>query len=1375
MVSASGVAGECTWKLSGGVLTISGSGALSGEVSFASYADDIEEVIVESSACAVENGFFDCFADKAVTFVTYPTCSAATEVRKLQKNNENIVLTYDASLSREGTQDVSDWIGDGNTSYFWSFDESTGKLTIDSSDRYMFICLSYSGVTLFNAWKNIWNDAIYSIEFGSIFTELKVDNVSWFSYGLKNLKSVKFNSSSVNIYDASESYYNGKGIFEGCSSLTTVGVGENYEEGVVNLTNIKMTKHAKCTGWQNMFKGCSSVTKVVYDIASGSTETNIVPNSFAGCTSLNEIIIGANVTGLKASAFAGCTALEKVEFRGTGFAVESTAFDADSDLRIYVLSNSDKDNLLASCANLTDSNIDIVVSGVDGDCTWTLSGDTLTIFGSGSLSDNGSWSSYASDIRTVIVESTIGTVSSEYFASLADKTVTFVTYPTCSAATVVRNMQKSNKNITLAYDSSVSRSGAQENSTYTYTFVIDEAGKLVITSTGSTGALYYASWDKVHTKLMAFKNIWRDAITSVEIYGFTYMRNEHTGEWFFSGLPNLVSVKFGVGFGNITEGVGSSYNPKGIFEGCTSLTTVGVEGYYAEGVINLSGIKFGAGAADCYDRLFKDCTSVKKVVYNLNVGSNEDIPENAFSGCTSLAEISIGANIDSILGGAFNGCTALNKIVLANVNATISADAFTSCSGIKLHAGNFEQATVIGENLAFLGIGEAVVTVVATVGGMSVDGFQVRTSGKNGLRVRFKFDESIFDGENNGYTFVEYGAVVASMSNYNNYTHDVGGANSILVSANGEFTTSDERIKKIAVKSAEGFNADAYYNVNGDSVEFNVAIVNYSTKHQAMSNVAIVGYEIWEKNGEYFAFFTEQTSEDYAELSLYKVTVGMLDAGAITLEANEESPVYKTVELCAESKVDTDIENVSAFVLKDPVSDGKYIVAFVNAGGELAEIETLSFIDGDIRNNISRIVCGKNVLQFTLPEIAEYWQEYIDEKLAGLEEGKQFIYLVDTHWEGNQKKSTDLIQYVRKMTGIKTVIHAGDPFDGYNLEATAKSEAEKMIVDAMYDNFYKIYGSNGLYAIGNHDTNRAGLGTALKDWATNGVDNYKVSVANSFIYEKTLSNLEGRVQYDTALIEKINSGAITFAPHGDYSAEDMKNEAIAWAKQHYTYDDDVQKIRYIVLDTGDGGLVSKLVLGQDYGGTIPTQYDWLAEVLLDTAKNKADYDIVVIGHMLGLAQKTQATGTAPESIHHILSAFKSGSVASFKVDKGNANFCTVVGDLNKSYDFSECSGFEGTVFTMHGHWHHDYNTVYEVSDNSFHTYTDDYVMTEGSVLDISCIPDATIGGYVNESIYPKQSKGTTGEQSFNIVTIKDNGEIIVTRIGLGEDKVLNSK
>ena len=419
--------------------------------------------------------------------------------------------------------------------------------------------------------------------------------------------------------------------------------------------------------------------------------------------------------------------------------------------------------------------------------------------------------------------------------------------------------------------------------------------------------------------------------------------------------------------------------------------------------------------------------------------------------------------------------------------------------------------------------------------------------------------------------------------------------------------------------------------------------------------------------------------------------------------------------------------------------------------------------------------------------IDDYWQTHIDEKIANLPDGKSFIIYTDTHFQSslgrNTRKTASLIEYVREKTGIKTVINLGDPYTG---EKTIE-KSDELMKTSVEEYFFDIFGSDGLFAVGNHDANyttwlgyeRATDEKVQVEWE-NGCGAFNYILPDTNIYNASIKNIEDIVTFDTKLIEKLDR--LTYAPVGEeggvyttsegtfpqvyYSAEDMKEQAYAWAKMHYHYDDDEQKIRYIVLDSGDCGLTTKYTLGNAlWTAIMPTQFDWLYDTLVSTPDG---YDIAVVAHML--SNYTDGSNGNLE-IYRILSAFRGGYKISLNANANNDNMRILVGDANKEYDFSNVN-FEGNVFTMSGHWHLDRSFVWytdgkgKYKTNQEYRYTDpledDAIFYIG--LNNDCLePNADDGD-------PVMTKGTDTENSFTIVTLTDDGEIILTRIGAGEDR-----
>lgn len=61
------------------------------------------------------------------------------------------------------------------------------------------------------------------------------------------------------------------------------------------------------------FSGCSSLTSVTI----GNSVTSIGSSAFEGCSSLTSVIMGNGVTSIGNSAFEGCSSLKTVFYKGT--------------------------------------------------------------------------------------------------------------------------------------------------------------------------------------------------------------------------------------------------------------------------------------------------------------------------------------------------------------------------------------------------------------------------------------------------------------------------------------------------------------------------------------------------------------------------------------------------------------------------------------------------------------------------------------------------------------------------------------------------------------------------------------------------------------------------------------------------------------------------------------------------------------------------------------------------------------------------------------------------------------------------------------------------------------------------------------------------
>ncbi|MBQ8208141.1 MAG: leucine-rich repeat protein, partial [Clostridia bacterium] len=301
-------------------------------------------VVYMGKTVAISGDTFSWFADDATeTICVYPSTDATTFFR-----NNNIAFSY---LTEEQTGDAllrrAEVAYASSTSttvrFRWSFDETTGKLSVApsegetaSNDSSFYLT---GDTTVWHEWKEIWADAIvsfYLVNFGGYRTEWqKCDSA--FS-NLPNLKHVHFGTTTITY--RFRRMTSGGGMFANCTSLTTISYGsdDTYDEEI------------DLSGWKKqddymikMFMNCSSIKKVILpeNLTKNSDtfpDVNITSDYFNGCTSLTEIEIPACFLSFGARAFANCPNLTHVNILGElPNGVNAAAFPDQDNLVIDVI------------------------------------------------------------------------------------------------------------------------------------------------------------------------------------------------------------------------------------------------------------------------------------------------------------------------------------------------------------------------------------------------------------------------------------------------------------------------------------------------------------------------------------------------------------------------------------------------------------------------------------------------------------------------------------------------------------------------------------------------------------------------------------------------------------------------------------------------------------------------------------------------------------------------------------------------------------------------------------------------------------------------------------------------------------------------------
>ena len=132
--------------------------------------------------------------------------------------------------------------------------------------------------------------------------------------------------------------YIGERAFRGCSSLTSVVIGDSVTyigerafRGCSSLENITIPDSVTSIG-NSAFEGCSSLTSVTIP----NSVTTIGWGTFYGCSSLTSITIPDSVTTIENKAFEGCDNIESITIGSGITSIDNELFKDCENAKIYV-------------------------------------------------------------------------------------------------------------------------------------------------------------------------------------------------------------------------------------------------------------------------------------------------------------------------------------------------------------------------------------------------------------------------------------------------------------------------------------------------------------------------------------------------------------------------------------------------------------------------------------------------------------------------------------------------------------------------------------------------------------------------------------------------------------------------------------------------------------------------------------------------------------------------------------------------------------------------------------------------------------------------------------------------------------------------------
>lgn len=328
--------------------------------------------------------------------------------------------------------------------------------------------------------------------------------------------------------------------------------------------------------------------------------------------------------------------------------------------------------------------------------------------------------------------------------------------------------------------------------------------------------------------------------------------------------------------------------------------------------------------------------------------------------------------------------------------------------------------------------------------------------------------------------------------------------------------------------------------------------------------------------------------------------------------------------------------------------------------------------------------------------LPDYYTDYIAGKydeinslMESITDGDAFIFITDTHWGDNVQLSPKLIDHIRKNTNVQKVIFGGDIVTAFGTK------------NAINDN---VYGFNGI----------------MKKY---------VEERNYF---PTIGNHDFTIKYSRSADDQ--TGYTYDVPYTYNNSTKMLESyaGIQNQKMYYYFDNPVQKVRYIMVNTEE-----EVNSGDNPWGVgahiTQQQLDWLTNDALNVPSD--DWHVVTVGHV-PIHPYAPGHDGALNILRYALEGYTNKSKASF-----TATYGTIL-----NTDFSTYKGKMVGYFCGHNH-----------KDTEF---------VGTNMVNISTGCDATY----NDDVW-KRIAGTLTEQLFDVVIVdKTNKKINMVRIGAGENR-----
>ena len=315
-----------TWNLTNGVLTISGSGAMTdykaGAAPWYSYRSSITSVTIGNSVTSIgSQAFRNCSGLTSVTIGNSVTSIGDDAFYKCSSLTSVTIPNSVTSIGRSAFYDCS-----GLTSV------TIGNSVTSIGSQAFRSCSSLTSVTIGNSVTSIGDEAFYGCDLKSV--TLNSNSIVSKTYGWGSSFSSIFGSLVTEYIIGSSVTSIGDLAFSECSSLTSITIPNS-------VTSIG--------DWA--FSECSSLKSVTLP----NSVTKIGASTFSGCSSMTSLTIGNKVTSIGRFAFWGCRGITSITIPNSVTSIGACAFQKCSDLSSIIIPNSVTnlgDSIFMECSSL---------------------------------------------------------------------------------------------------------------------------------------------------------------------------------------------------------------------------------------------------------------------------------------------------------------------------------------------------------------------------------------------------------------------------------------------------------------------------------------------------------------------------------------------------------------------------------------------------------------------------------------------------------------------------------------------------------------------------------------------------------------------------------------------------------------------------------------------------------------------------------------------------------------------------------------------------------------------------------------------------------------------------------------------------------------